>query len=229
MIRCGALLALASARSSRGASPRSRRKSRANVSNEPDALLEDRAGWDEAITLYRALLAESPEWTEPRLGLARVLAWRGDYAESLEHYERVAASPSAPPDLAIERAEVLSWAGRNDEARVLFEEALAQQPGRSARRARPRPHLPVEWPAHQGERLVHPRARAGGRRRGAPGIRRAARRAEEADRCGRVRVLRLREVLLHPDRRRRVARLGLRHPDLRVHRRRLHRARSRLR
>ena len=72
------------------------------------ALLEDRAGWDEAIALYRALLAESPEWTEPRLGLARVLAWRGDYGESLEHYERVAASPSAPPDLAVERAEVLS-------------------------------------------------------------------------------------------------------------------------
>ena len=49
-----------------------------------DALLEERAGWDEAITLYRGLLGESPEWTAPRLSLARVLAWRGDYAESLE-------------------------------------------------------------------------------------------------------------------------------------------------
>ena len=93
-----------------------------------DALLEDRAGWDEAITLYRGLLAETPEWTEPRLSLARVLAWRGDYPESLEHFERVAKSPAAPADLAVERAEVLSWAGRNDEARVLFEATLAEKP-----------------------------------------------------------------------------------------------------
>ena len=93
-----------------------------------DALLEDRAGWDEAIALYRGLLVETPEWTEPRLDLARVLAWRGDYQESLEHFEQVAKSPSAPPDLAVERAEVLSWAGRNDEARVLFEQVLAKKP-----------------------------------------------------------------------------------------------------
>lgn len=96
-----------------------------------DALLEDRTGWDEAIALYRALLVESPEWTEPRLSLARVLAWRGDYPESLEHFERVAKSPSAPPDLAVERAEVLSWAGRNEEARVLFEQTLKTSPKNS--------------------------------------------------------------------------------------------------
>lgn len=93
-----------------------------------DALLEERSGWDEAITLYRGLLAETPEWTAPRLSLARVLAWRGDYTESLEHFESVAKSPSAPPDLTVERAEVLSWAGRNDEARVLFQQALASKP-----------------------------------------------------------------------------------------------------
>jgi tetratricopeptide (TPR) repeat protein len=57
-----------------------------------------------------------------------VLAWRGDYAESLEHYEGVAASPAPPPDLATERAEVLSWAGRNEEARTIFEEVLARSP-----------------------------------------------------------------------------------------------------
>ena len=100
-----------------------------------DALLEDRAGWDEAIALYRGLIVETPEWTEPRLSLARVLAWRGDYPESLEHFKRVAESPSAPADLAVERAEVLSWAGRNDEARVLFEETLARKPD-DARAAR---------------------------------------------------------------------------------------------
>ncbi len=100
-----------------------------------DALLEDRAGWDEAIVLYRGLLAETPEWTQPRLSLARVLAWRGDYDESLEHFERVAKSPLPPADLSVERAEVLSWAGRNDEARGLFEETLAKN-ARDPRAAR---------------------------------------------------------------------------------------------
>jgi tetratricopeptide (TPR) repeat protein len=93
-----------------------------------DALLENQSGWDEAIALYRSLLAENADWMEPRLALARVLGWRGEYKESLEHFERVAQSPSAPPELTIERAEVLSWAGRNDEARVLFEQTLAAKP-----------------------------------------------------------------------------------------------------
>jgi tetratricopeptide (TPR) repeat protein len=93
-----------------------------------DALLENQSGWDEAIALYRGLVAESPDWMEPRLELARVLAWRGDYKEALEHFEIVAKSPSAPPDLDVERAEILSWSGRNDEARVLFEAALAKNP-----------------------------------------------------------------------------------------------------
>jgi hypothetical protein len=93
-----------------------------------DALLEEQSGWDEAIATYRSLLADDPEWMQPRLALARVLGWRGEYPESLEHFERVAKSPSAPPDLALERAEVLSWSGRNDEARTLFEEVLAKKP-----------------------------------------------------------------------------------------------------
>ena len=128
MIRRGALLALALVALVAGRVAAEPTQEQSERLERAGALLEDRADWDEAITLYRALLVESPEWTEPRLGLARVLAWRGDYGESLEHYERVAASPSAPPDLAVERAEVLSWAGRNSEARVLFEEVLARSP-----------------------------------------------------------------------------------------------------
>jgi tetratricopeptide (TPR) repeat protein len=128
VIRRGVLLALALVALVAGRVAAEPTQEQSERLERAGTLVEDRAGWDEAITLYRALLVESPEWTEPRLGLARVLAWRGDYGESLEHYERVAASPGAPPDLATERAEVLSWAGRNSEARVLFEEVLARSP-----------------------------------------------------------------------------------------------------
>ena len=43
-----------------------------------DALLEEKSGWDEAIAIYRGLVNDDPDWVEPRLQLARVLAWRGD-------------------------------------------------------------------------------------------------------------------------------------------------------
>jgi tetratricopeptide (TPR) repeat protein len=100
-----------------------------------DALLEQESAWPEAIALYRELVAADPDWVEPRLELARVLGWKGDYDESLAQYERLAASASPPPDLAIERAEVLSWAGRTDEAAAAFEKLLAANPN-DARAAR---------------------------------------------------------------------------------------------
>jgi hypothetical protein len=100
-----------------------------------DALLAEKAGWDEAIGIYRALLAEDESWVAPRLQLARVLAWRGDYDEALAHFDRLAASPTAPAGLAIERAEVLSWAGRTAEAASAFEAIVAAEP-ENARAAR---------------------------------------------------------------------------------------------
>lgn len=102
---------------------------------EAGALLENEAQWPDAIAIYRTLVEADPEWTEPRLQLARVLAWRGDYDESLAHFDRLAASPAPPPELAVERAEVLSWAGRTDEAQRAFESILASAP-RDARAAR---------------------------------------------------------------------------------------------
>lgn len=102
---------------------------------EAGALLEREAQWPDAIAIYRALVEADPDWSEPRLQLARVLAWKGEYDESLAHFDHLAASASPPPELAIERAEVLSWAGRTDEAQAGFEKILAAQP-RDARAAR---------------------------------------------------------------------------------------------
>lgn len=100
-----------------------------------DALLADESGWEEAIAIYRELVAADPDWVAPRLGLARVLGWRGDYAEALAHFDRLAAGPSPPADLAIERAEILSWAGRTGEAAAAFETLLDANPN-DARAAR---------------------------------------------------------------------------------------------
>lgn len=128
MILRGALLALALCALVAGRAAAQPTPAQAERFERANALLENQSGWDEAIAQYRALLAEDPDWMEPRLQLARVLAWKGAYPEALEEYERVAQSPSAPPELTIERAEVLSWAGRNDEARALFEQQLATKP-----------------------------------------------------------------------------------------------------
>lgn len=103
--------------------------------SEAGALLENEASWPDAIAIYRTLLEADPDWTEARLQLARVLGWRGDYDESIAHFDRLAASATPPPELAIERAEVLSWAGRTDEAQRAFEQILATRP-RDARAAR---------------------------------------------------------------------------------------------
>jgi tetratricopeptide (TPR) repeat protein len=100
-----------------------------------DALLADKAQWSEAIAAYRDLLAADPEWSAPRLQLARVLAWSGAYDEAIAHFDRLAASAAPPEGLAIERAEVLSWAGRSAEAEAAFQSLLAAQPG-DARAAR---------------------------------------------------------------------------------------------
>jgi tetratricopeptide (TPR) repeat protein len=90
--------------------------------------LAEKEQWPAAIATYRALLAADPDWTEPRLQLARVLAWSGAYPEALAEFDRLAASAAPPPTLAIERAEVLSWAGRSAEARAGFESVLRDRP-----------------------------------------------------------------------------------------------------
>jgi tetratricopeptide (TPR) repeat protein len=112
-------------------------------------LLAAKETWPEAIALYRELAAADPAWTEPRHGLARVLAWRGDYAESLALYDELLAAPAPPADAAVERAELLSWAGRLSEARAAFEALGAERP-EDARVARGRARV-LRW---SGERAA---------------------------------------------------------------------------
>ncbi|MFQ5698717.1 MAG: tetratricopeptide repeat protein [Myxococcota bacterium] len=98
-------------------------------------LLGERAGWPEAIDLYRQVLAEAPESPEATIGLARVLAWSERYDEALGLYARVVQERPRDLELRLERGEVLSWAGRYGEARADLEAVLAREP-RNARAAR---------------------------------------------------------------------------------------------
>jgi tetratricopeptide (TPR) repeat protein len=102
---------------------------------EADALLGDRAGYDRAVELYRAVLADRPDDVPVRQRLARVLAWASRYDESVAEYDRLLASPAPPDDARVERAEVLSWAGRLGEAEAEFQALLAHDPA-DARAAR---------------------------------------------------------------------------------------------
>jgi tetratricopeptide (TPR) repeat protein len=100
-----------------------------------DALLASEAGYDQAIALYREVLAEQPGLVAARQQLARVLAWKEDYDASLQEYATLLSGPAPPADAAVEQAEVLSWAGRTDAARAAFEKILAAHPD-DARAAR---------------------------------------------------------------------------------------------
>ncbi len=119
-----------------------------------DGLLADPSGFARAVELYRSVLAEAPEDRELRLRLARVLAWSARYDESIAEYDVLRAEPqpseveplrgkaaerprseAEPSEVELERAEALSWAGRNEEAIAGFEAVLARDPG-SARAAR---------------------------------------------------------------------------------------------
>lgn len=102
---------------------------------EADALLGDRASYDRALELYRAVLGEAPDDVAVRQRLARVLSWSGRLDEAIAEYDRVLAAPAPPPDARVERAEVLSWAGRLGLAEAEFRALLARDPS-DARAAR---------------------------------------------------------------------------------------------
>jgi tetratricopeptide (TPR) repeat protein len=117
---------------------------------EADGLLGERESFARAVELYRAALAEMPGEREVRRRLARVLAWSQRYDEALAEYDRLiqqqaseaepaqaeaAGARAASLELAVERAEMVSWAGRSEEAIAAFEAVLALDP-RNARAAR---------------------------------------------------------------------------------------------
>ncbi len=98
-------------------------------------LLADASTYDAAAALYREVLAEDPGNREARTWLGRLLAWQARYEESLGHYEALARLEDPPDGIEVERAEVLSWAGRYDEAETAFLTLLQRGPA-DARAAR---------------------------------------------------------------------------------------------
>ena len=97
-----------------------------------DALLADASTYDEAVRLYNAYLLEYPDDDSVRLRLARVLSWSGDLDTSLEQYD---ALRDRGGEAEVERAEVLSWAGRYRESEAAFRAILQREPSH-ARAAR---------------------------------------------------------------------------------------------
>src|SRR4051812_24589605 len=72
---------------------------------------------------YRVL---HPNDNEATLRLARAFAWRGNYARSLAYYAQV---PSTTPGLHLEVGQVLTWSGKETQARRELELALNEDPG----------------------------------------------------------------------------------------------------
>lgn len=95
---------------------------------EAGALLDSKDEWPRAIALYEAVLADAPGNAQARLWAARVRAWNGDYDAALAHFAALQALPEPPPSAEIERAEVLSWAGRTAEAEAAFQRILEREP-----------------------------------------------------------------------------------------------------
>jgi len=72
----------------------------------------------EALHLLEQHLAEHPDDRDARLDRARWLAWRGDYAGSVEALDAVEKSGDDDETRAL-RARVMAWAGRRDAALAL--------------------------------------------------------------------------------------------------------------
>jgi tetratricopeptide (TPR) repeat protein len=101
---------------------------------EADALLGDATSYPRAIALYREVLGDAPDQAAVRHKLARVLSWDREFDASLEAYDWLVREGSVA-SARVERAEVLSWAGRYTDAEAAFRSLLEDDPG-DARAAR---------------------------------------------------------------------------------------------
>ena len=119
---------------------------RAAIANAPDRReewlveLADQLTWferiNDAVTLYREA-AQSRDgkrayWA--RVGLARALARRGDHDESLAVYADLLAAHPDDREVGLARAEVLSWAGRQQAASAAYRAILDNHPDDPAAR-----------------------------------------------------------------------------------------------
>jgi YaiO family outer membrane protein len=84
--------------------------------------------YDDAITLYRAMLQQDPENDEIRGALARLLSWQGSHAEVADLYREIMRRHPADPDVRTALARVLSWHTDRKEARRLYEQVLQENP-----------------------------------------------------------------------------------------------------
>jgi hypothetical protein len=84
---------------------------------------------DEAITLQRALVAESPTSRRDRLALLRTLAWYPTAIADLDAVLDEALAAGLGPQVTAAVADVLDGAHRSDLARGLLELAAARAPG----------------------------------------------------------------------------------------------------
>ncbi len=82
--------------------------------------------YDDAITLYRAMLQQDPENDEIRGALARLLSWQGSHAEAADLYREIMRRHPADLDVRTALARVLSWHIDRKEAQDLYEQVLRE-------------------------------------------------------------------------------------------------------
>jgi YaiO family outer membrane protein len=85
--------------------------------------------WSEAEAAYRELLVRVPNDVDLIAGLADVLAWQRRQDEALELIDRACLLDAARVDVHLRRAKILEQLGMTEEARALYNDALAREPG----------------------------------------------------------------------------------------------------
>ena len=82
---------------------------------------------DEAVAIYAPLAGAGN--ADAQKGLARVMAWRGELAQSLEAWDRVILARPNDPEAHTGRGQVLHWMGRDAGAIAELRRALLINPG----------------------------------------------------------------------------------------------------
>jgi len=82
---------------------------------------------DEAVAVYAPLAGTGD--ADAQKGLARVTAWRGELAQSLDAWDRVIVARPNDPEALTGRAQVLHWMGRDGDADAALRRALVVNPG----------------------------------------------------------------------------------------------------
>ena len=83
----------------------------------------------DAIELYRQVVARDPADLFSRKRLALLLSWNDRLDEAIAIYGAILAENPHDEDAKRERAKVYAWAGRLEESEAAYRELLAAQPG----------------------------------------------------------------------------------------------------